>query len=85
MKEPSINNQAPEKHQAPSAKPWGFDVVVEFRGPEGFVTKTLHKQGSETAVRRWAMLKPHAVRVVSVSPYTREQWIRVWGDGRVRL
>lgn len=69
---------------AETEKPWGFDVLVYFNNgkpAEGFHTS---KKTAKAAIR-WGMMKPNAKEVVITGNYTREQWIRVWGDGRIRL
>lgn len=68
------------------SKPWGYDVIIEVRkGMVASEEKRFHKQGSESRVRKWAALKTGFIRVVSLDPYTREEWIRVYGDGRIRM
>jgi hypothetical protein len=63
-------------------KPYGYDVEIQFHGG---TIKRFSKQGSEARVRRWAMMKSLAKSVVSLKPYTREEWVRVHGDGRIRM
>ncbi len=71
---------------ADPAKPWGYDVLIEIsKGMVSSELKRFHKQGSESKVRRWAALKTGFIRVVGLEPYTREEWIRVYGDGRIRM
>lgn len=69
----------------PKEKPWGYDVTIEFQKGAQRYTEEHHKQGSESKVRRWALMKPHARAVLELRPYTREEWIRAWGDGRLRM
>jgi hypothetical protein len=65
----------------PEEKPYGYDVTVVFS--DG-TTKTFHKVGRESAVRRWAMMKPCASKIYKLDPYTFEEWCRVYGDPRVK-
>ena len=62
---------------------WGYDVVVEFYD---FSTRKFTIPGNARAVRRKAMLKSCAKRVVEISePITREAWVRAYGDGKTRM
>lgn len=71
---------------ADPAMPWGYDVIIEvMKGMVASEEKRFHKQGSESRVRKWAALKTGFIRVVRLEPYTREEWIRVYGDGRIRM
>jgi hypothetical protein len=46
--------------------------------------KTLHTRArSPAAARRWALFKRNVETAVVSDTYTREQWVRVWGEGRM--
>lgn len=63
-------------------KPWGYDVRVTYNNNDP--PKTLHTRArSPAAARRWAMLKRNVATAVVGEPYTKEQWVRVWGEGRM--
>jgi hypothetical protein len=62
--------------------PWGYDVEVYFNN--GNPSKTFHKAGTIAEVKRWAILKPNHERHEIGESYTREQWIRCFGDGRLK-
>jgi hypothetical protein len=62
-----------------SQKPFGYQVVVEVRTPKGTRERKFRKQGTEATVRRYAALKRGFLRVLSMDPYTEEQWVRVFG------
>lgn len=61
--------------------PYGYDVEIELNGFE-FTHK--HFTGNEAKVRRKCMMVTRAKRVVSMTPYTRKQWIATYGDPTVR-
>jgi hypothetical protein len=56
---------------AAASKPYGWRVIVFFL--DGTSAK-FDKQGSSTAVRRWAMMKRLAKSVEFIEPYTKEQY-----------
>jgi hypothetical protein len=58
----------------------GYDVVIYYN--DG-TKKSFHKKGSEAAVNRWAILKIGHTRHELTGTYTREQWLRTWGEGRM--
>lgn len=63
-----------------SEKIVGYDVRIQFHNGD---VKDLHKKGSERAVDLWAMLKSGHRSHQILGTYTREQWKRVWGEGRM--
>lgn len=71
-------------HNTPQdEKPYGYDVEIQLNAGRGIIKK--HFTGSEATVRRKSMLTRCAQSVVSMTPYTRQQWVAVYGDPKVRL
>ncbi len=65
-------------------KAYGWDVTVRMVRPINS-QKTYHWRGcSENAARRKGMLKAGAVEIVSVEPLSEDQWIRAYGDPRLK-
>lgn len=64
-----------------NSKPYGFDCQIELNGSEPIWK---HYVGTEAAVRRKCMMVTRARRVLCMNPLTREQWVRCYGDPRVR-
>lgn len=65
-------------------KPYGYVVTYERRKPPMMTEEaSFRRKGSEAAARREAIYKVGYIRVVKVDPYTREQWIRCFGEGRM--
>lgn len=65
---------------------YGFQVICEFRieGSGEVEERRFRSKGaSETKARRVPIFKRGFIRVVSLDPYTREQWMRVFGEGRM--
>lgn len=58
-------------------KPFGHEVTVMFHGGS---TKTFHYVGSASKARYNGILKPLAKNIVSVTPITKEEWFRAYGD-----
>jgi hypothetical protein len=63
-------------------KPWGYEVRIVFNN--GDAPKIFHKQGSLAKVHLWAVMKPNHYTHTILGSYTREQWIRCFGDSRLR-
>jgi hypothetical protein len=64
------------------AKPFGWEVTVEFWGTTAL--KTFHWRGcSEHRARSNGMLKPRARRIVCVTPVSEAEWLRAYGIGRM--
>lgn len=63
---------------------YGYAVHCEFRNEAGgHVARTFRSKGkSKTKAERVPIFKRGFVRVVELEPYTRLQWLRVFGDGR---
>lgn len=59
----------------------GYDVKIYFNN--GMPPKNFHKKGRESAVHRWAVLKRNHCSHQIVGTYTHEQWVAVWGEGRM--
>lgn len=64
-------------------KPFGYDIEVEFACNSGKPVQAYHFVGSESQVRRKGMMKKHAVRILSVKPLTRSQYVNTYGLGRM--
>lgn len=60
---------------------FGLDVTVEF--VDGRVEQFHWRGLSEGDARRRALLKRNAREVLNVEPLTEEQWIQVYGIGRM--
>lgn len=63
------------------AKPYGYWVHCEFQSGE---TRRFKSKGhSETKARRVPIFKRGFVRVVYLEPFTKEEWLRCFGEGRM--
>jgi hypothetical protein len=63
---------------------WGYEVTIAFNN--GQPEQKFHYQGNARQVRRRAMLKSNAAKVVELSePITREAWLRCYGNGKTRM
>lgn len=60
---------------------YGYRCEIELNGNE-----FIHKNyvGTERAVRRKCMMVTRARRVVSMEPYTRDQWNAAFGNPDIR-
>ncbi len=69
----------------PSTEVYGYGVLCAFRGADGTEEiRLLRSKGpSETKARRAHIFKRGFERVIELDPYTREQWLRTFGEGRV--
>jgi hypothetical protein len=69
----------------PVAKPYGFDVLIELRRPNGLTDQTAerHYKGSESKARSRAKTAPGFSRVLAVVPLSEERWLRTYGEGRM--
>lgn len=66
---------------------YGYRIICEFRAELGS-TEIVHREfrkktKSETVARRVPIFKRGFVRVVELEHFTREQWLRVFGEGRM--
>jgi len=69
---------------APGEKVYGFDVAIAVM--DGALATKLycyHRKGREAAVRYSAKFKRGFVRIVQLNPFTEEQWLRCYGEGRM--
>jgi len=66
----------------PDAKPFGYEVTVEI-GATGRTASYHYRGVTERGACSKAMLKPQARRVIKVEPYSRDEWIRCFGIGRM--
>lgn len=64
-------------------KPYGYLVIYERQTVNGLERASFRRKGSEAKARRAAVFKINFVRVVELDPYTQEQWIRCFGEGRM--
>ncbi len=72
---------APARKQAA----YGWDVTVQFARCNILYQDTFHWRGcTETAARRKGMLKTHAQSITAVAPLTEAEWIRAYGDPRLK-
>ncbi|MDB6111286.1 MAG: hypothetical protein JWR69_3036 [Pedosphaera sp.] len=78
----AVNKARKNAASMASDKPWGWDISVTFR--DG-TNQRFSKSGSATRCKSWGMNKPQAVAVALLESYTRQQWIRAFGDGRMRM
>ncbi len=62
-------------------KPYGYDCEIELNGSDNI---SKHYVGTEAAVRRKCMMVTRARRVVSMTPLTRPEWNRYYGDPSIR-
>lgn len=66
--------------------PHGFRVAYSRRKGYGIGdTEIAHfrSKGSEQKARRVAFFKPFFVEIVELDPYTKEEWLRSFGEGRM--
>lgn len=72
------------KQDKAKAKPFGWEVTVEFHPSTRKPAETFHWRGcTERTARLKGMLKPHATRIISVEPVDEKTWIAVYGIGRM--
>jgi hypothetical protein len=65
-------------------KPYGFDIAYLAQiGMFGSEVRRCKRIGSKGAVNSYARMKKGFLRVLSLRPYTREQWVRTYGEGRM--
>ena len=64
-------------------RPYGYSYKVRFHPNSGIPDKIFRKKGSERSVRRAGLLKRNSIEVFDLEPYTREQWLRCFGEGRM--
>ena len=74
-------------------KPFGYEATMLVRkvtqigtGPLArteveLLEKRVHRRGPASKVRYAAKLTRGMQRILSIEPYTKEQWIRVFGNG----
>lgn len=64
---------------------YGWEVTAAFRDAEGNeVVKRFRSKGkSLSKALRVPVFKAGFLRNVEIHPYTREQWLRVFGEGRM--
>jgi hypothetical protein len=63
-------------------KPYGYDLEIQLNAGRGIIEK--HFVGSESAVRRKAMMVSCAQKIISMKPLTRKQWVFAYGDPGTR-
>ncbi len=69
---------------ARAKKAYGWDVTVRFGFPL-LCDRTFHWRGcSATAARRKGMLKPHAIKIVSINLVPEAEWIRAYGNPELK-
>lgn len=75
-----------------SEKPYGHVAKVERNKPwsansEGHNATVeiveVRRRGSRRTVERAAGLVSGMIRIIEIQPYTRDQWVRVFGIGRL--
>ena len=62
-------------------KPFGYDVEILCHGMP--MRRTFHWRGNEAAVRRKARLQSTFRQIDSLTPLTRDEWIRAYGLGKM--
>jgi hypothetical protein len=64
---------------------YGWEITAEFSGADGStVMKRFRSKGSSVSkALRVPIYKKGFVRNVETDPYTRDQWQRVFGEGRM--
>lgn len=62
---------------------YGFLVTYECRTRTGIETRSFRSKGSEARARRAAALKTGCFSITNLEPFTREQWLRCFGEGRM--
>jgi hypothetical protein len=73
-----------KKQDKARSKPFGWEVTVEFHPSTRKPAETFHwRGGTERAARKKGILKPHAIRIVLVTPVSEEAWIQTYGQGRM--
>ena len=63
----------------------GWEITVQFYFNSGKPEQAFHWIGTEAACRRKGMLKSNAEKIVKADPITAEEWLRAYGDPRLRL
>jgi hypothetical protein len=69
-----------------TAEVYGYQVFYTFRRPDDGTLETASfrsKGKSPAKARRAAIFKRGFVRVDSLEPFTEEQWLRCFGEGRL--
>lgn len=63
---------------------YGYRIVCNFLTASGVERREFHKKTkSETTARKAPIFKRGFVEVVEVEPFTREQYLRCFGEGRM--
>lgn len=65
---------------------YGYAVHCEFRTEtgNGYYSKTFRSKGkSQTKAERTPIFKRGFVKVTEIEPFTRLQWLRVFGEGKM--
>jgi hypothetical protein len=63
-------------------KPYGYEVVAQMSDGS---QKMFHYVGTIGQAKRKTVLRPHVRQVISATPVTWEQWLRAYGDPRIRM
>ncbi|HEY9720432.1 MAG TPA: hypothetical protein V6D47_00350 [Oscillatoriaceae cyanobacterium] len=62
-------------------KPYGFVITIRKHNGE---TEEIHRvTSSEARARRIGMMRPNAAEIEKLEPFAEQQYVRVFGRGRV--